>query len=300
VKTILVPLDGSQASEAALPVATGIASSGDYALILLSVWEVIQGLPGIDRSEEENLRQQGIEYLRTYLHGVSGRVETAGILCETEVRSGHPAVEILTAIGNLGAEMVALSTHGRRAKAGRRGSVADKVLRASTVPVLAVGPVALTNGSPMVLRRLLVPLDGSAASESSLNVALDLAGTLHAEISLLNVVPRLFDHYGPGFPKDYLPDIDRRRRDDATAYLRRLQSKFPKIVIETHVLSGLPQAEIPAFLEHSSYDLVVMAAHSRYGADLWTIGGVADVMIEGPLPVVIVPPNVKPTTFAQE
>ena len=291
MKTILVPLDGSQASEAALPAATGIASGGDYTLTLLSVWEVVEGPPGIDRAEEENLRQQGMEYLHTYLRDVSGRVEDAGITCQTEVRSGHPAVEILTALGLLDAAMVALSTHGRRAKAGRRGSVADKVLRASTAPVLAVGPRALTDTSPMVLRRLLVPLDGSAESESSLDLALDLAGSLRAEIALLNVVPHLFDHYGPGFPQDYLPDIDRRRQDAATAYLRGLQSQHPEAIKETHVLSGLPQVEIPAFLERSPYDLVVMASRSRYGADLWTVGGVADVMIEGRVPVVIVPPT---------
>jgi nucleotide-binding universal stress UspA family protein len=291
MKKMLVPLDGSQASEAALSVALSIARGGEYGVILLSVWETLEGPPGPDMAGQEDLSRQGVEFLRTYLRGVSDRAKDAGLTCETQVRSGHPAVEILTAIGDLDVAMVALSTHGRRAKAGRRGSVADKVLRASTVPVLAVGPWALTNAPPVQFRRLLVPLDGSAASESSLGPALDLAGTLQAEIGLLSVVPRLFDHYGPGLPKDYRPDIDRRRTADATSYLQRLQSKYPEFITETHVLTGLPQVEIPAFLDRSPHDLVVMASRSRYRADLWTVGGVADLMIEGPLPVVIVPPT---------
>jgi nucleotide-binding universal stress UspA family protein len=205
---------------------------------------------------------------------------------------GHPAVEILAAITGFGVDLLAMGTHGRRAKAeGRRGSVADKVLRASTVPVLAVGPGALADALPVVLRRVLVPLDGSAASESGLALALDLASSLGAEIALVNVLPHLFDHYGPGFPEDYLPDIDRRRQDSATEYLRRLQSQHPQVITETYMLSGLPQAEIPAFLERFPCDLVVMASRSRYRADLWSLGGVADLMIEGPLPVVIVPPG---------
>ncbi len=291
MKKLLVPLDGSRASETALPVTLRIAKGGEYGVILLAVWEVLEGAPGSDRVAQEDLNQQGVEYLRTYLRGVSERAKDAGMTCETEVRSGHPAVEILTAIGDLDVAMVVLSTHGRRATVGRRGSVADKVLRASAVPVLAVGPWALTNAPPAQLGRLLVPLDGSAASESGVDVALDLAGTLDAEIGLLSVVPRLFDHYGPGLPKDYLPDIDRRRRREATTYLQRLQSKYPEFITETQVLTGLPQVEIPAFLERSPYDLVVMASRSRYRGDLWTVGGVADLMIEGPLPVVIVPPT---------
>jgi len=290
MKKMLVPLDGSQASETALPVAVSIARGGDYRVILLSVWEALEGPPSPDIAGEEELSWQGVEYLRIYLRGVCERTDDAQPTCETEVRSGHPAVEILTAISDLDVAMVVLSTHGRRATAGHRGSVADKVLRASTVPVLAVGPWALGNAPPVQLRRLLVPLDGSVASESSLGVALDLAGTLHAEIDLMSVVPRLFDHYGPGLPKDYSPDLDRLRKDDATAYLERLQSKHPEFITETHVVVGLPQVEIPAFLERSPYDLVVMASRSRYRADLWTVGGVADLMIEGPLPVVIVPP----------
>jgi nucleotide-binding universal stress UspA family protein len=291
MKKMLVPLDGSPTSETALPVALRIAKGGEYGVILLSVWEALEGPPGSDIVGEEDLSQQGVEYLRTYLRGVSERSEAAGLICAMEVRCGHPAVEILTAISDLDVAMVALSTHGRRARAGRRGSVADKVLRASTVPVLAVGPRALGNAPPVHLRRLLVPLDGSAASESSVGVALDLAGTLHAGICLLSVVPRLFDHYGPGLPKDYITDLDRRRKDDATTYLQRLQSKCPEFITETHVLIGLPQVELPAFLERSPHDLVVMASRSRYRADLWTVGGVADLMIEGPLPVVIVPPT---------
>lgn len=291
MRKMLVPLDGSPTSETALPVALGIARSGEYRVILLSVWETWEGPPGPDMVGEEDLNQQGVGYLRTYLRGVSERSRDAGLTCAMEVRCGHPAVEILTAISDLDVAMVALSTRGRRAKAGRRGSVADKVLRASTVPVLAVGPRALTNAAPLLIRRLLVPLDGSPASESSLDRALDLAGALQAEISLLSVVPRLFDHYGPGLPKDYVPDLDRRRKDDATTYLQRLQSKYPEFITETQVLTGLPQVEIPAFLDRSPHDLVVMASRSRYRADLWTVGGVADLMIEGPLPVVIVPPT---------
>ena len=291
MKKMLVPLDGSQASEVILPTAGAIAKACDYEMILFSAWDI--GLDAAIHDQElgRTLSDRGQDYLRTYLRGVAKEGEQDGIRCDSRVAVGHPAVEILSAIAGFGIDLLAMSTHGRRAKAdGQRGSVADKVLRASTVPVLAVGPWALADALPVVLRRVLVPLDGSAASESGLAVALDLAGSLAAEIVLVNVLPHLFDHYGPGFPEDYLPDIDRRRQDSATEYLRRLQSQHPQVVRETYVLPGLPQAEIPAFLERSPCDLVVMASRSRYGADLWTVGGVADLMIEGPLPVVIVPP----------
>jgi nucleotide-binding universal stress UspA family protein len=292
MKKMLVPLDGSQASEVILPTAGAIAKACGYEMILFSAWDIGLDAAIHDQERVRTLSDRGQEYLRTYLRGVAKESEQDGIRCDSRVGVGHPAVEILAAITGFGVDLLAMGTHGRRAKAeGRRGSVADKVLRASTVPVLAVGPWALADALPVVLRRILVPLDGSAASESGLALALDLAGSLGAEIALVNVLPHLFDHYGPGFPEDYLPDIDRRRQDSATEYLRRLQSQHPQVIKETYVLPGLPQAEIPAFLERSPYDLVVMASRSRYRADLWTVGGVADLMIEGLFPVVIVPPT---------
>ncbi|MDO8617175.1 MAG: universal stress protein [Dehalococcoidia bacterium] len=290
MKTMLVPLDGSQASEAVLPAAIAIAKASDYAITLLSVWEIPEGLPEFAGFGEETLRVQGVEYLRKYLRSVAAHVEDAGVVCEIDAASGHPAVEVLGAIGELKTDMVALSTHGRRAQAGRRGSTADKILRASSVPVLAVGPSAGLSGAGVAIRRVLVPLDGGAASESALALALGLAADQRAEVALLTVVPHLFEHYGPGVPENYLPEIDQRRRQEAELRLRTLQLQHPQVITETHVLPGLPQVEIPAFLERSPYDLVVMASRSRFARDLWTVGGVADVMIEGPTPVLIVPP----------
>jgi Universal stress protein family. len=136
---------------------------------------------------------------------VAAQVEGAGVVCEIDARSGHPAVEILGAIGELKTDMVALSTHGRRVQAGRRGSTADKILRASSVPVFTVGPSAGLSGTGVAIRRILVPLDGGAPAENSLTLALQLAADLQAEIALLTVVPHLFDHYGPGVPESYLP-----------------------------------------------------------------------------------------------
>ncbi len=77
-----------------------------------------------------------------------------------EVTGGDPAAQIVQIAAERQVELIAMTTHGRGAM-GRWyfGSVADRVARSATVPVLLVRP-SEKEPQPVAIRRLVVPLDG--------------------------------------------------------------------------------------------------------------------------------------------
>jgi nucleotide-binding universal stress UspA family protein len=295
MKNLLITLDGSKQSEAVLPIALTVARECDYQPILLSVWETgAEEPPESEWPRVVELTDRGTEYLRAYQHGLAPRLDQMGLSVTLEIRAGHPAVEIISAAQDRQADMIAMCTHGRRAvPGGRRGSVADKVLRGSPVPVLAVGPRTTLPepGRPVRIRRILVPLDGSPEAEEAVPLAVDLAQGLQSEIDLLRAVTPAVGRYAEELPGGHERELDRHRERVAKRYLAAVQEAYKGRVISTHTEIGFPSVAIAGYVERSHIDLVVMTSHSRYAAGLWTLGGVADSIIDGPVPVVLVRPS---------
>ena len=90
----------------------------------------------VDQTQEtQRIRTE----LQDYLSQVAARLEVGGLKVVISIRFGQPADEILTYAQELGCDMIVMSTHGRSG-VGRwvYGSVADKVLRGSKIPVLLI------------------------------------------------------------------------------------------------------------------------------------------------------------------
>ena len=148
---ILVPLDGSAFAEQALCHAETIATPGQTEIHLLSVAPLLedQALAVVDlypvyvyrdylvdQSQEMERVQQELE---GYLEQIARQLKTAGHLARVAIRYGQPAEEIIAYAQETGCDLIAMSTHGRSG-VGRwvYGSVADKILRGSQIPVLLV------------------------------------------------------------------------------------------------------------------------------------------------------------------
>ncbi len=295
MKTMLVPLDGSPLSETVLPIVTALAGGGRYSVTLLSVWEVLpEEVANVGERHVRELREQGMKCFRAYLENVAGMLAKQGIEVTTEVCSGHPAAEILAASGALKPDLVAMASKGCGGEEtyGRRGSVAEKILHASALPVLVLGPRLLESWPPaeVGVNSILVPLDGSDASEAALPTAVEVAGETGAQISLLRVVPPVLGHTAIHLPGAYRTEIDKKRQQAALDYLKDIQRHLPEILRGVFVERGLPRQEIPRFIEQQGVSLVVMASRSRYDSEQWRLGGVADAVIESKAPVLLVPP----------
>jgi nucleotide-binding universal stress UspA family protein len=290
MRKILVPLDGSPLSEMGIPYARALARGPDCEVFLLSVWEVLpEEAETVGREHAETLRRQGVRHFKAYLDNVARGLECP-VCCD--VRSGHPAFEILLAAAEVEPDLIVMASHGRRSpNERRRGSVADKVLRGCTAPVLIVGPDILRKREPppAAVRSLLVPLDGSVESEAALEVALEMARLAGGQISLLRAVPAPEGEDGGGGA--YPPDLVTHLVKSARGYLKRFKVAHPELIVSTVVERGRPAKAIVEFARQMSPDLIVMSTRSRYGGGRWALGSVADDVIEGPVPVVLVHPE---------
>jgi nucleotide-binding universal stress UspA family protein len=138
ISTILVPLDGSNLAETALPPAVDLAQQHGARLVLLRAVEAHTAPMG-DRVQAQ---VDAVREAEGYVDGVRERVRKAGVTnADTSVWYGPPAVSIVEAARYRGADLIVMSSHGRTGL-GRLvlGSVAERVLRGTRVPILLIRP----------------------------------------------------------------------------------------------------------------------------------------------------------------
>lgn len=140
---IIVPLDGSELAEAALPHARSIANAFKSDITLISVIEPITIYPqpgaiGPVLSVAVNTQDE-IDNATKYLKERAEYFSSEDINVRTIVKEGDPASEICDLAEESNADLIIMSTHGRSGiKRWVYGSVADKVLRSADIPVLLV------------------------------------------------------------------------------------------------------------------------------------------------------------------
>jgi nucleotide-binding universal stress UspA family protein len=153
--TILVPLDGSALAEQVLPFARLLAMSLSARIHLLHVVtdferadvvaheiEVLDQLSDLPYRQRTHLPQDWAilsRYAESYLAAPAASLREAGLETTTEVRFGLPAEIIVDEAERQQATLIAMATHGRSGlQRWALGSVADKVLHGTTIPLLLI------------------------------------------------------------------------------------------------------------------------------------------------------------------
>ena len=155
MRRILVPLDGSDLAEAALPHAKELASRLSSSIHLLRVVPLarqlavssfagsggIDGMPGLDVKAIDEAVEARLEEAMVYIEEQGKKLRQEGVSVEWEVRQGTAAEEILECAKNNDIDLIAISTHGRSGL-GRLvfGSVFDSVMRGAGIPVMVIKP----------------------------------------------------------------------------------------------------------------------------------------------------------------
>ena len=118
-----------------------------------------------------------------------------GITIEAAVREGSAAAEILDQAAGMKADLLVIGTHGRSGfERLVLGSVAEKVLRKASCPVMTVPkrlPDAMPTG-PVVYNRILCPVDFSESSLHALKYAISMAKEADGRLTVLHVVEHEF------------------------------------------------------------------------------------------------------------
>ncbi|WP_267640114.1 universal stress protein [Haloarchaeobius amylolyticus] len=134
---ILVPVDGSDASEAAAEHAIDLATRYDAGVTVMHV--VDDDLLPLDARSQQLVERLEAEAADIVTEVVEWATEAGVMPIERRIVRGSPADEILTAIDEKDVDLVVLGSHGRSGiDKFIMGSVSERVVRQSPVPVLTV------------------------------------------------------------------------------------------------------------------------------------------------------------------
>jgi len=130
-----------------------------------------------------------------------------------------------------------------------------------------------------LLRRILVPLDGSRLGEQALPLAVEIASRLEAGLWLVRVSRAFELTSGPGsFVPSYVERVRELLGGEAHEYLGGLQARLarPGLAVRSVVLEGPVVAAIAGYACAQRIDLIVMATHGRAGLSRWVHHNVAE------------------------
>lgn len=301
IQRILFPTDLSEGSMKAFSQAAYLAHRHDAELHVLNV----TGRHRHDYSEAKENFPIPIETLEEWLGPSSGTEKgrpnlQAMPLIQKQVESATPPERILTYVEDEDIDLVVMSTHGRRGVDRMLfGSVTEEVVRKAPCPVFTVRADADVSADRAV-RRILVPIDFSDASESAVVHAKEIALTYGAEIDLLHVVEETVYPSAYGLELEAFPTQDVLHRvEKQLGDMAREDIGYEHVMVEATV--GHAPLTILDYIEDHEIDLVVIATHGRTGFDRMLLGSVAErVLRRSPKPVFVVKPNHKSLVGSHE
>jgi nucleotide-binding universal stress UspA family protein len=299
MNSILIPLDGSALAEQILPYARALALHLDTRIRLLRVVpdpepdstlaDGITGMYGMGEASERQQRQQrALEDARAnaegYLVAQAGRLAEYGIDVEIDVRVGSAADNIVEAAASLSPRLIAMATHGYSGlRRWALGSVADRVVHATPVPVLLVRGSEHPPAPSFSLRRILVPLDGSGLSRQALPLASELSSRARADVVLFQSVAPSPETYPSVFgqPTSRYSSVLAALHEQASRELEALTSELRRedVTVTTSIAHGYAAEAIVDEAARRGASVIVMASHGRGGIRRWALGSVADKVL---------------------
>ena len=143
-KHIMVPLDGSKLAECVLPHVIAITNGCKTGRVtLVRVCEPLHLFGGVESrlspEERKQLEEDDRKHSKEYLDRTAQKLKESGVSAETEVLQGNVAEKLIDYETRNGVDLTVIATHGRSGVSRLfLGSIAERLLRNATVPVLMV------------------------------------------------------------------------------------------------------------------------------------------------------------------
>jgi len=278
---ILCPVDFSDESRHALEHAAQFARwyhadiTGLFVYSPVFVGPALQSSPIPPAIETIDKRAYECDVLAFMRHATPPEI---GITAEVQI--GLPAQEIVKAATRVPADLIVIGTHGRTGfEHLTLGSIAEKVLRASRVPVLTVPPRAQAT-SKLPFQEVLCPVDFSSCSREAVHLALSVAEAGDANLTILHVLESVGE--SPIASRHLnVPEFRREYRQWAVEELRALlpDNAADRCRPTTRVVDGKPYVEILSATAHDQTDLIVMGVHGRNPIDLMLFGSTTNQVV---------------------
>lgn len=291
LKNILVPLDGSNLSEAALAPAALLAETLHAPVTLLHIIE--QDAP---REVHDDRHLTNPAEAEAYLKEIAGRKFKTRV--KTHVHTA-PVADVARSIvehaqAEFNPDLIITCTHGRGGVHDLLfGSIAQQVVANGSTPLLLIKPA-----SPRFkLDRVLVPLDPDSAHDDSFPFAQFIAKSFGARLILLSVIPTFSTLAGeqaaagnlmPGTTQALL-DI---QEENAGEHLREHIASLKKDGVKSTALvaRGDPAATILRVADEEQADLIILSTHRKAGMNaFWSRSVAPTVAQRTKIPLLLIP-----------
>lgn len=262
---LVVPIDGSPASWASVPIAARMVAAVDGKLDVVTVVDRLA-----DVAPAQNELREGVERL-----GPLDVEPNAQVLASDSV-----AVAVANHVEALSGATIVMSSHGHGRSAAVLGSTADELLRLVYGPLVVIGPQVVDGagaGVGALDGAYVVPIDGSDAGEKIVPIAAAWAIEFGAVPWLVEVID---------------PDLRIGGDISESAYPARIAHSMQAKTgheIEYDVLHGdRPSRAIVEFADRMEATLIFASTHGRTGLDRLRLGSVAaEIVRHAKCPVVL-------------
>ncbi|MBN2462133.1 MAG: universal stress protein [Dehalococcoidia bacterium] len=280
---VLVPLDGSELAERAIPYAKAIAKSEGSEIILFTV-----------STNSERLDRP----MKAYLDVNAKELESQRIKVPAVTAYGNVAEEVIKFAEKHKVDLIIISTHGHSGiKRWMLGSVAEKILYGTSTPVLLIKSKA-PKTSKVEFKKVLATLDGSAFAETSMPYVKELTKGTGGKVILLRICepPTLSADRSPAIKpswEEYRDTLMTEIKQQALEYLEKVKANFKTTPVKGQVVMGQAADGILEVAQKEKVDLIAMTTHGRTGVSRWVYGSVATRIVgESLQPILLIRPSV--------
>ncbi len=279
IKKILVPTDFSEFADRAIETAERLVKSAGAEIHLLHVLHLpVQAVSPEMAVVPVGFWQDLRAFAQKKLDASRAAIEKQGLRCTAEIIEDVPGFAIAAAAKRTNADLIVM---GSRGLTGLRhvllGSVAERTVRTAPCPVLTVKHE--TKGG-LELRKILVPMDFSPASDRALALAKELAkGAGPAHLILVHA------YYVPIELEQFLiqqgnPVLE-RLSETVTKDLEKILTGLQDAGISSEYVAnrGAPERLIVELAKQKHADLIVMGTHGRRGLTHMLLGSVAERVV---------------------
>lgn len=271
INKILVPVDFSEFSDRAVKAAIQLAQKFQAQITLLHVVTLFHE----DVEEEKRLKNYE-KRIQGKLKDHKSEATKKGIGVESVLLRGFSASDkVLEYIDQNKFDLVVMGSHGRTGiKHLLQGSVSERVVRLSSIPVLTIHH-SEKKFSP---KTILVPIDFSKFSKIVVNRGKYWAELFDAKVIFLHVVEQVVHPAFYAASIESMFQIDRNLKERTTKKLKEFTGKSG-ISAEYLVAEGKAYHEIVECANEKNVDLIVIATRGLTGLDYFLMGSTAERVV---------------------
>jgi len=286
--TLMVPLDGSEFGRHAIPWALAIAEPADALVDLVHVHTPPYGMGAVDDMLVlPEVREAQRETAERTLSDLADRLRIGtGVRFRAAVVEGDAADALARYAAATAVDLIVMTTHGRTGLArALLGSVSDGVVRHSHRPVLLARPSRHRpeEHDPAAVSEVLVLLDGTEASESILDPAIELCRLTGAACTLLHVVVPELLLTGVAVPRalaDERASLADERLTETYLTSQAVRVREAHVPVSTAVARHPDLTEgILEFCATHPVSLIALATRDRAGAERAVLGSISDALL---------------------